>query len=283
MPLPVILVGGVVGISLWAGKKFFDAARDVGAAEAINEGAQKTFDDAKRSLERCEEETQNNLKSLGQQKIRLSKDVLEPFVRTFQQIKNVDYEDVGFKDKNLRLSSDDILEIQEVTIRMKEAVGGTAGALGVGLLGTAVLGVSFVAAPVLLFGSFWMASKAEAAKENARANQYEAQAAAEDMKTAEIHALSVGSMANEVQKILKRLQDYLDCDLGDLQGLILINADYRTYNRPQKELVGRTVSLAMTAKNLVEAPLLEKDGSITKAIRETLRESKNFLRRLDET
>ena len=332
MPLPFILAGAAIAAAGWGIKKGIDAKSDFDAAESINEDAQEIFDDAKRTLERRKEKTQNNLESLGRQKIRLSKDALDPFVKTFRQIKNVDYEGMDFQDENLRVNSDEILEIQEVTIRMEEAVGGTAGALGSGALaglaaygsvgvlgtastGTAIAGLSgaaatnatlawlgggslaaggfgmaggaavlggIVAAPVLLVGGLLMASKAEAAVENALSNRFKAEAAAEDMKTAGAAALAIGRKANEVRKVLKRLQeDHLDSDLGDLQDIVSTNADYRTYNRPQKELVGRTLSLAVTAKNLAEAPLLEEDGSITKAIRETLRESRKFLQRLD--
>ena len=332
MPLPLLLVGAAVLAGAYGVKKGLDAKSDFDAAESINEGAQEIFDDAKRTLERRKEKVQNNLESLGRQKIRLSKDALEPFVKTFRQIKNVDYEGIDFQNENLRVSSDEILEIQEVTIRMEEAVGGTAGALGSGTLagfaaygsvgvlgtastGTAIAGLSgaaatnatlawlgggslaaggfgmaggaavlggIVAAPVLLVGGLLMASKAEAAVENALSNRSKAEAAAEDMETAGVAARAIGRKANEIRKVLKRLQeDHLDSDLGDLQDLVSTNADYRTYDRPQKELVGRTMSLAITAKNLAEAPLLEEDGSITKAIRETLRESRKFLQRLD--
>lgn len=332
MPLPFILAGAAIAAAGWGIKKGIDAKSDFDAAESINEGAQEIFEDAKRTLERRKGKAQNNLESLGRQKIRLSKDALDPFVKTFRQIKNVDYEGIDFQDENLRVSSDEILEIQEVTIRMEEAVGGTAGALGsgalaglaaygsIGVLGTASTGTaiaglsgaaatnatlawlgggslaagglgmaggaavlgSIVAAPVLLVGGLLMASKAEAAVENALSSRFKAEAAAEDMETAGVAARAIGRKANEIRKVLKRLQeDHMDSDLGNLQDLVSINADYRTYTRPQKELVGRTMSLAVTAKNLAEAPLLEEDGSITKAIRETLRGSRKFLQRLD--
>ena len=161
--------------------------------------------------------------------------------------------------------------------------GGSLAAGGLGMtVGWVVLG-GIVAAPVLLVGGLMMASKAEEAKENARSNQLKAQAAAEDMEAAGVAALAIGRKANEIRKVLRRLQeDYLDGDLSDLQDLVSTNADYRTYNDPQKKLVGRTVSLAVTTMNLAEAPLLEEDGSITKAIRETLRRSRKLLQTLGE-
>ena len=333
MPLPLLLAGTAIAGAGWGIKKIIDAKSDLDVAKNVDEEARKIFDSAQHSLEKRREKTRSRMESLGRQKIRLSRDALEPFVKTFREIKNVDYKDIDFRDENLRVSSDEILEIREVTIRMGEAAGGTAGAVGsgalaglaaygsIGLLGTASTGTAIgglsgaaatnatlawlgggslaaggfgmaggaavlggiVAAPVLLVGGLMLASKAEEAKENARSNRFKAKAAAEEMKTAEIAALAIGRKANEVRKVLKRLQeDHLDGEIGVLQALVSINSNYRTYKRSQRELVGRIVSLAVTAKNLAEAPLLEEDGSITKAIRQNLKQAKAFLRKLEE-
>lgn len=357
MPLPFLLAGAAIAAAGWGVKKGLDAKSDFDAAESINEDAREIFDSAQHSLEKRREKTQSRMESLGRQKIRLSRNALEPFVKTFRKIKNVDYKAIDFQDENLPVNSGEILEIREITIRMEEAAGGTAGALGsgalaglaaygsVGLLGTASTGTAIaglsgaaatnatlawlgggslaagglgmaggaavlggiVAAPVLLVGGLMLASKAEEAKENARSNRSKARAAAEAMKTAEVATLAIGRKADEVRKVLKQLQeDHLDGDLRGLQSLVFgsprtmrriindavrratgltgfwTNNDYSSYNRPQRELVGRIVSLAVTAKNLAEAPLLEEDGSITKAIRQNLAQAKAFLQKLEE-
>ena len=333
MPLPLLLAGTAIAGAGWGIKKFIDAKSDLDVAKNVDEEARKIFDSGQHSLEKRREKTRSRMESLGQQKIRLSRDALEPFVKTFRKIKNVDYKDLDFQNENLRVSSDEIMEIREVTIRMEEATGGTAGAVGsgalaglaaygsVGLLGTASTGTAIgglsgaaatnatlawlgggslaaggfgmaggiavlggiVAAPVLLVGGLMLASKAEEAKENARSNLSKARAAAEAMEVAGDAALAIGCKADEVRKVLKRLQeDHLDGEIGVLQALVSINSNYRTYKRSQRELVGRIVSLAVTAKNLAEAPLLEEDGSITKAIRQNLAQAKAFLRKLEE-
>ena len=332
MPLPLLIVGAAVATAGWGVKKGVDAKSDFDDAKRINEDAEEMFDDARRSLERRKERTQNSLEALGEQKIQLSKNALRPFVKAFRKIKNVDYEEMEGFDENLPIQ-DEILSIEEVTVRMEEVVAGAAGALGsgalaglaaygsVGLLGsastgTAIAGLSgaaatnatlawlgggslaaggfgmaggtavlggIVAAPVLLVGGLVMASKAEAAKEDALSNLSKAKVAAEAMETAEVAAKAIGRKANEVQKVLKRLHDHLVNDnLGALQYLVTINTDWRTYKRQEKELVGRSASLAKTAKNVAEAHLLEEDGSITKAIREVLRDAKAVLKSLDE-
>lgn len=334
MPLPLLIVGAAVAAAGWGAKKGLDAKSDFDDAEDINEEAQEHFDQARRSLEHRRKKTQNGLERLGRQKIRLYRDALEPFVRTYKQIKNVDYRRRGsIENENLRVGPDEILEIEEVTVHMAEAVGGTASAVGsgalagvaaygsVGLLGTASTGTAIaglsgaaatnatlawlgggslaagglgmaggaavlggiVAAPVILVGGLMIASKAEAAREDALSNRSKAKGAALDMEAAECQARVIGRKAKEVRRVLKRLQEnHLDCDLADLQELVAANVDYRTYSHAEKELVGRTMALAKTAKNLAEARLLEENGSLAKAIRETLRGSKEFLRKLDE-
>lgn len=160
--------------------------------------------------------------------------------------------------------------------------GGSLAAGGFGIAGgTAVLG-GIVAAPVLLVGGLMLASKAEEAVENALSNRWKAEAAAEEMETAGVAARAIGRKATEVRNVLKQLQeDHLKDDLSALQALVLANNDYRTYHRSQKELVCRTVSLAVTSKNVVEAPLLDDSGAITQAIRQELRKAKKLLRELE--
>ena len=139
MPNPVILIAAV-GVGLWGIKKVFDAKSDFDATKSINKGAQEIFDRAQYSLAKCREKTQSELVSLGRQKIRLS-DALMPFEETFQQIKNVDFKDINFQDEILQVSPDEILEIRETTIRIVEAVVGTAIALHSGaLVGLAAYG-----------------------------------------------------------------------------------------------------------------------------------------------
>ena len=334
MPLPLLIAGAVaLAGGGWGVKKGIDAKSDFGDAKRINEDAKEVFDNARRSLEHRKERTQHSLEALGEQKIQLSKNALRPFVKAFQKIKNVDYEEEemeGFDEKIL--IRDEILSIEEATVRMEEVVAGTAGVLGsgalaglaaygsVGLLGTASTGTAIaglsgaaatnatlawlgggslaagglgmaggtvvlggiVAVPVLLVGGLVMASKAEEALENAFSNRQKATAAAQAMETAEVAAETIDRKANQVQSILTRLQDHLVDDLGALQYLVAINTDWRTYERRQKELVGRAVSLAITAKNVAEAPLLEEDGSITRAIREVLASAKSVLRKIED-
>ena len=160
--------------------------------------------------------------------------------------------------------------------------GGSLAASGLGMAGGAAVLGGIVAAPVLMVGGIMLASKAEEAKENARSNLLKAEAAAEAMETAEVAARAIGRKATEVRNVLHRLQsDYLDDDLADLQDLVSSNDDYRTYDPMQKNLVCRAASLAVTAKNVAQAPLLDENGALTEAIRRALTNAKRFLKELD--
>lgn len=156
--------------------------------------------------------------------------------------------------------------------------GGSLASGGLGIAGgTAVLG-GIVAAPVLLVGGLMLASRAEEAKENALSNRAKSRSAAEAMKTAESATRAIGRKAAEVDRTLRRLdEDFLAPDLESLRDLVEEETDYRRYSRADKERVCRVASVAVTAKNLLEAPLLDEDGAITREIRQTLRRTRKVM------
>ena len=329
MPLPFIAWAAIAAVGAWGVKKGIDAAVDFSDAEDIDEDAKSIYASAESSLNDSRENTQNLLESLGRRKEGLYKNGIIPFVTTFSRIKNVDFREIDVRDD---LSPDDfkseILRVREVALQMEEAIGGGAAALGsgalagmaaygsVGLLGaastgTAISGLSgvaatnatlawlgggslatgglgiaggtavlggIVAAPVLLVGGLMLASRAEEAKENALSNRARARAAAEAMETAQSATRAIGRKAAEVDRTLRRLdEDFLAPDLESLRDLVEEETDYRRYSRANQERVCRVASVAVTAKNLLEAPLLDKDGAITREIRQTLRRTKKVM------
>ncbi len=160
--------------------------------------------------------------------------------------------------------------------------GGSLAAGGMGIAGgTAVLG-GIVAAPVLLVGGLVMASRATKAKEDAYSNLEKAYAAAEAMQTAESAARDIGRMANQTHRVILDLRKHLDQDLEDLQDVVADNDDYQMYGRRDQELIVRTYLLAATAKNVAETALLEEDGTVADAIRESLKNAKIFLRKIED-
>ena len=156
--------------------------------------------------------------------------------------------------------------------------GGSLAAGGFGMAGGAAVLGGIVAAPVLLVGGLMMASKAEEAKERALSNRHDAQVAATAMQEAEVAARDIGRMADQVRNVLKKLQDYLRSDLEALEDLVSVSTDFRTYDRSERDLVLRSASLAITAKNLAETSLLEEDGSVTNDIRQELKVARRSIK-----
>ena len=331
MPLPLLLLGAplLVGGGIWSGKKLVDAKRDFDDAKETNEDAKSIYADAENSLDDCRRQTQGVLEALGRRKVKLYKNGIIPFVQEFSRIKNVDFREIDtWDDLSMGDFKSEIPPLEEAALKMEEALGGAAAALGsgalaglaaygsVGLLGTASTGTAIaglsgaaaksatlawlgggalaagglgvaggtgvlsgiVALPVLLVGSHVLASKAEEAKEDARSNREKARAAAEGMKDAAAATGAIGRRATEVDETLRRLDEqFFFPGLLDLRTLVRGETDYRRYSRADKELVCRVASIAVTAKNLIEAPLLTEKGAITQKIRETLRRTREFL------
>ena len=160
--------------------------------------------------------------------------------------------------------------------------GGTLAAGGFGVTGGMVVLGGVVAAPVLLVGGLLLAAKGEEARETASANVLKARAAAQTMKTAEFATQMIGRKAAEVDRLLQRLhEEHFARDLVALERLVLKSDDYRTYARGERELVARALIIALTLKNIVQAPLLQGDGSIASEIRRALRHGRAFLRELE--
>ena len=154
MPIPLVLAGLAVAAGLWGAKKGVDAYSDFDKAKDINEDARRIYDDATTSLERCRDEVQAKLEKLGREKMALYEGTLTRFVKVFSRIKNVDFHDLETWDELPEDLDTEILQIREIAVRMSEAIGGGAGALGagalaglatygsVGLLGTASTGAA---------------------------------------------------------------------------------------------------------------------------------------------
>ena len=154
MPLPIIIGGIAVAVGLYGAYKGAKAAKDFGEAKDTNKSARSIHDSAAASLERCREDNQARLEKLGKEKVSLAEDSLGPFVETFTRLKHVDYDELGIVEEYSVNIEAEILEIKEISVKMKETASGGAGALGagalaglaaygsVGLLGTASTGAA---------------------------------------------------------------------------------------------------------------------------------------------
>ena len=94
-------------------------------------------------------------------------------------------------------------------------------------------------------------------------------------------SLTVTALGITASLTIRALEIMTSLAKKSLEISISKSSDYHTYSKPEEELVCRTVSLAKTAKNLIEVPLLEEDGTITRDIRKELNKAREFLFKID--
>jgi hypothetical protein len=155
--------------------------------------------------------------------------------------------------------------------------GGAISTGGLGIAGgTAVLG-GIVAGPVLAVGGMMMASKAEAAKENAYANRKKAMAAAEEMRTAQTITEGICGRVKEIHAVLEELNGTFGPLLAGLQKLVRSNKHYPSYSVKDRRGVMMAAAMAKTLKNVMEAPVLNKQGALATASRKALLQARTAM------
>lgn len=133
MALPLLFIGAAVATGALGGKKTIKAVSDNKKAGKINELANKSIEVARDELERQRQEVSTALEMLGKEKLSiLNLNVLD-FVNTFEQIKNIDFQDsIGLEElRNLHIDQNTFRELKELgNFALGVAGGATAGAVG---------------------------------------------------------------------------------------------------------------------------------------------------------
>jgi len=127
-----------------------------------------------------------------------------------------------------------------------------------------------------------MASKAEEAKYEARANQRKAEVAAEQMDIARVVLDEISTRTKEFHTILKPMNRVLEQNLQKLEAIVAASEDYSTYEQEDKECVMITVAIAKTVKNICDAPIIDEDGAVTKKSKEVIDQANTFMQKLKE-
>lgn len=139
MPIPILIGVAAVATGLYGAKKGYDAKCDFDDADRINDEAESIYDNANKKLELTRNSTQETLESLGKRKYELYEASIIPFIDSYAKITNVP--DNTFKSKNEKISKNEELNLEEISLELKELVGGGIAALGSGgLVGLASYG-----------------------------------------------------------------------------------------------------------------------------------------------
>lgn len=155
--------------------------------------------------------------------------------------------------------------------------GGALSAGGFGMAGGAAVLGGIVAGPVLAIGGLMMASKAEEARHNAYSNRDRARVAAEQMATAQVVTTGIHARFEDIRNVLLQLNKHFQPLLAGLQQVVESSTDYRTYSLEDRKGVMMAAALAKTLKNVMEAPLLDQDGTLTAASRHVMLEAREKL------
>lgn len=155
--------------------------------------------------------------------------------------------------------------------------GGSLASGGLGMAGGAAVLGGVVAGPVLAVGGMIMASKAEEAKHNAYANYDKAELAAEEMKLAGTTTKAIKTRFIEAGELLTNLVTNFTPLLERLQSLIKEETNYSKFTKQQQRDIYKAFQLAVTIKNILEAPLLTKKGTPNKNTTKLLKSIKEKL------
>ncbi|HGE6134609.1 TPA: hypothetical protein ACGG8M_003559 [Vibrio cholerae] len=155
--------------------------------------------------------------------------------------------------------------------------GGSLAAGGYGMAGGMMVLGGVVAGPVLAVGGMMMASKAEAAKEDAYGNLDKAELASEQMKEARVAASGIRLRFEEITKVLRSLELRFQPLRQSLNELVESNTNYSTYSEEDRKGVMIAASTAKVLKNLLEAPIIDKEGTLTPESRKVLEETKKII------
>ncbi|RPE92821.1 hypothetical protein EDB69_2016 [Vibrio crassostreae] len=155
--------------------------------------------------------------------------------------------------------------------------GGSLAAGGYGMAGGMMVLGGVVAGPVLAVGGMMMASKAEAAKEDSYANLDKAELASEQMKEAMVAASGIRLRFEEIAKVLCSLDLRFQPLLKSFNELVESNTNYSTYSEEDRKGVMIVASTAKVLKNLLEAPIIDQEGTLTPESRTVLEDTKKII------
>lgn len=143
--------------------------------------------------------------------------------------------------------------------------GGSLATGGLGIAGgTMVLG-GLVAGPALAIMGFVVGAKASAAKDEAYSNLAKAKKISAELMVAIDLCNSISSKCNMYVNLLNKLDTYFKplIDIID-EAINLHGTDYNKFSQEQKQATAASASIAKAIKIVLDTPILDSDGNITK-------------------
>ena len=132
MPLPLLFIGAAAATGLFGASKTAKAISDNSKAGQINRIANENVEAARQKLEVKRAEVADSFDYLGELKLNVLQNNVMDFVKTFEQIKNVDFKNsVGMDELNMHIDQKSFTELKELGNFASSVAGGAvAGAAG---------------------------------------------------------------------------------------------------------------------------------------------------------
>lgn len=153
--------------------------------------------------------------------------------------------------------------------------GGSLAAGGLGIAGgTMVLG-GLIAGPALAIMGFIVGAKASSAKDEAYSNLAKAKLISEELGTASDLCQAISKKCNLFINLLHKLDNYFKPFITKIDEAITEHGtDYRSSGQEQKQATAAAASIAKAIKMVLDTPILDDNGNLTKESDETLKQIK---------
>lgn len=159
------------------------------------------------------------------------------------------------------------------------------GALGVGghgmVGGTLVLG-GIVAGPALAVGGLFMSVQSTKKLNAAKENLEEAKVIGAQMRVAQEVLTSIDKRSDQLNKLLKRSNLDFENSIVIMKNIILTKGtNWANFDENNKQDIHKAFLLAQLIKGVIDTPLLDEDGEITKKSAEVLVSGKLALEKIN--
>ena len=291
--IPFLIAGALVGLGAHA-----CASVDNDEAREKNRRANEIIDESNRIAQEAKRVCQGSMDELAKEKTRVLQGNMRRFVRSFSQIKAVNFSDSGdlfevakFNKNELTAMQTMVTSVQKVNVN--DVVGGASGAVlavgaadilasgsllggaGIsigGLAGGAALGA--VAAPIFAITGIFSASEASANLEKAKSNLSKARAYQDEVETYSYLAHAVSERCDLFYEALANIDTTWFMDAVN-QLEMLVNskktignffkniAGKKIYTRQEMQMVASAASLAKMVKTIIDTNILDSNGHVT--------------------
>lgn len=291
--IPFLIAGALVGLGAHA-----CASVDNDEAREKNRRANEIIDESNRIAQEAKRVCQGSMDELAKEKTRVLQGNMRRFVRSFSQIKTVNFSDSGdlfevakFNKNELTAMQSMVTSVQKVNVN--DVVGGASGAaLAVGaadiLAGGSLLGgagisigglaggaaLGAVAAPIFAITGIFSASEASANLEKAKSNLSKARAYQDEVETYSYLAHAVSERCDLFYETLENINTTWFTDAVN-QLEMLVNskktfgnffkniAGRKIYTRQEMQMVASAAALAKMVKTIIDTNILDNNGHVT--------------------